>query len=381
MEENKQSTENKNRRILTKKDIPFIIIELIVLAVSVVVLYVVTLTTSTVQKVDLDQNNIIINEGPTDSDNTHKPTGEGKTGNTHVEATGTGVRNIALFGVDSREGNLAKRTRSDTMIIASIDQDSKEVRLISVYRDTYLNLGNDKYSKCNAAYAKGGPEQAINMLNMNFDLDITDYVTVGFEGLSEAVDALGGVEIDIQDDEISHLNNYQRSMYLNEDGTGELNEDITEVYESGLQTLNGLQATAYCRIRYTKGNDYKRAERQRTVINQLFERAKSSSFTKLSKAVMAIMPNVETSLSVDEIIGLMASISEYTITESDGVPFENHRYATNLGTDGSCIVPTTLIDNVTALHEMLYPNEEYVPSERVEEINDYIYERSKPYLP
>jgi len=374
-----QETEDKQvskKSSWAKKNIPFIILEVIALVIAIGILYVVTITTSTVRKVEVNTDNIIINETATTASN--NGTTPKKDKNTKQEATG--VRNIALFGVDSRDGNLSKRTRSDTMIVASINQDTHEIKLISLYRDTYLNLGNDKYSKCNAAYAYGGPEQAINMLNMNFDLDITDYVTVGFEGLSEAVDALGGVEIDIAVEEISHLNNYQRSMYLAEDGTGELNEDIIEVYESGLQTLNGLQATAYCRIRYTAGNDFKRAERQRTVITQLFERAKSSSVTKLTKAVYAIMPNVETSLTSDEIIGLLASIGEYSVTASDGMPFETNRYPAMLGKDGSCIVPTTLLDNATYLHQMIYPDEEYVASETVKEISSYIETYSAPYI-
>ena len=367
----------EDKKQWARKNVPFIIIELIVLALSVGVLYVVTLTTQTVKKVDIDQDNIIINDtAPGESEST----GEGKTAGDQSVSTGTGVRNIALFGVDSRDGNLSKRTRSDTMIIASVDQDEHVVRLVSIYRDTYLNLGNDTYSKANAAYAKGGPEQAINMLNMNLDMDITDYVTIGFEGLSEAVDALGGVEIDIAVDEISHLNNYQRSMYVNEDGTGELNEDIIEVYEDGLQTLNGLQATAYCRIRYTAGNDYKRAERQRTVITKLLERAASSSVTKLSKAAMAILPHVETSLPADEIMRLLASASEYSVAASEGLPFEQNRYPAKLGVDGWCIVPVSLEDNARALHEMLYPGEEYTPSDRVREISSYISDHCAPYM-
>ncbi len=367
----------EDRKQWARKNVPFIIIELIVLALSIGVLYVVTLTTQTVKKVDIDQDKIVINDSASDEPGIH---GNGKTAGNESVSTGTGVRNIALFGVDSRDGNLSKRTRSDTMIIASVDQDAHEIRLVSIYRDTYLNLGNDTYSKANAAYAKGGPEQAINMLNMNLDLDITNDVTVGFEGLSEAVDALGGVEIDIAVDEISHLNNYQRSMYVNEDGTGELNEDIIEVYEDGLQTLNGLQATAYCRIRYTAGNDYKRAERQRTVITKLLERASSSSVSKLSKAAMAILPHVETSLPADEIMKLLASASEYTVVASDGLPFEANRYPAKLGVDGWCIVPVTLEANARALHEMLYPGAEYTPSERVNEISAYISDHCAPYM-
>ncbi len=369
----------EDRKTWAKKNVPFIIIELIALAASIAVLYVVTLTTHNVRKVDLDPDAIVINNASAE-DGSASPLGEGKTAGTDSYKTGSGVRNIALFGVDSRDGNLSKRTRSDTMIIASIDQDAKEIRLVSIYRDSYLNLGNDTYSKANAAYAKGGPEQAINMINMNLDMDITDYVTVGFEGLSEAVDALGGVEIEIAVDEISHLNNYQRSMYINEDGTGELNEDIIEVYEDGLQTLNGLQATAYCRIRYTAGNDYKRAERQRTVIAKLLERARSSSVSKLSKAAVAILPHVETSLPVDEIMRLLKSASEYTVTESDGLPFESNRYPAKVGVDGWCIVPVSLEDNARALHEMLYPGVEYTPSDTVKNISAHISEHCAPYM-
>lgn len=370
----------KTDRSWARKNVPWIIVEVIVLIISIVILYVVTVTTSSVKKTELDKTNIIINEQNNASEEMTPPGADGVVVDASKTSTGTGVRNIALFGVDSRDGNLDKRTRSDTMIIASVDTDAHQIRLFSVYRDTYLNLGNDSYSKANAAYAKGGPEQAINMLNMNFDLDITDYVTIGFEGLSEAVDALGGVEIDIAVDEISHLNNYQRSMYLNEDGTGELNEDIIEVYDDGLQTLNGLQATAYCRIRYTAGNDYKRAERQRTVIAKLLERASSSSVSKLTKAAMAIMPHVETSLPVDEVIRLLGDVSEYSIAESEGLPFEGYRYPAKLGADGYCIVPTTLEDNVVTLHQMLYPDAQYVPSDTVKRISREIADRAAPYI-
>ena len=367
-----------DKKTWAKKNIPFILIELIALAISIVILYVVTLTTGTVKKVDIDKDSIIINDNA--SGESYEALGVGKTAGTKTPSAGTGIRNIALFGVDSRDGDLSKRTRSDTMIIASIDQDNHTVRLISIYRDTYLNLGNDRYSKANAAYAKGGPEQAINMINMNLDMDITDYVTIGFEGLSEAVDALGGVEIDIAVDEISHLNNYQRSMYVNEDGTGVLNEDIIEVYDDGLQTLNGLQATAYCRIRYTAGNDYKRAERQRTVLTKLLERASSSSVSKLTKAAMAILPHVETSMSVDEVMKLLASASEYSVAASEGLPFEQNRYPAKVGVDGWCIVPVSLEDNARALHEMLYPGESYTPSDRVAAISRQISDNCAPYM-
>ena len=129
--------------------------------------------------------------------------------------------------MDARDGQLGRGTRSDTIIIASINLDTQEIKLVSVFRDTYLNLSNDTYNKCNAAYAQGGPEQAISMLNMNLDLDITDYVTVGFGGLIDSIDALGGIEMEIQDAEISHLNNYQLTM------AEELGVDYTPIEHSG----------------------------------------------------------------------------------------------------------------------------------------------------
>ena len=182
----KAQAKKQRRRII------IFIIEIIILVIAVFVLYSVLSGTRS-GKLDLDEGDIIINEKVKEAE----------------ETTMKGYRNIALFGVDSTTGALTKNTRSDTIMIASINQDTGECKLVSVYRDTYLNLSNDSYNKCNAAYAKGGPEMAISMLNMNLDLNITDFVTVGFAGLTDTVDALGGVYIDVDDSEISHLNHYQ----------------------------------------------------------------------------------------------------------------------------------------------------------------------------
>ena len=157
------------------------IVEIFVLLIMVVVLYSV-LKIEKVGKVDLPKEDIVINPKVEESVQT---------------SSMKGYRNIALFGVDSTKGALTKNTRSDTIMIASINLDTGDCKLVSVYRDTYLNLSNDSYNKCNSAYAKGGPMQAINMLNMNLDMNITDFITVGFEGLADTIDALGGVEIDV----------------------------------------------------------------------------------------------------------------------------------------------------------------------------------------
>ena len=288
-----------------------------------------------------------------------------------------GYRNIALFGVDSTTGSLGKdkesKTRSDTIIIASINEETKEVKLVSVYRDTFLNLGNDTYTKCNAAYQKGGPEQAMQMLNTNLDMDIKDFVTVGFKGLKDVVDALGGVEIEITKGEISHLNNYQYSM------AEDMKIEYTPVKEHGVQTLNGLQAVAYCRIRQI-GNDYQRTERQRTVLTQISEKAKTMSASQLTTIAESAFEEVYTSLELKEILDLIQIIGEYEIVDSAGFPQMDMLTTGTIGSHGSCVVPLDLAESVVWLHEFLFDEEGYEVTERVQINSDTIDEKTGVYL-
>ena len=288
-----------------------------------------------------------------------------------------GYRNIALFGVDSTTGSLGKdkesKTRSDTIIIASINEETKEVKLVSVYRDTFLNLGNDTYTKCNAAYQKGGPEQAMQMLNTNLDMDIKDFVTVGFKGLKDVVDALGGVEIEITKGEISHLNNYQYSM------AEDMKIEYTPVKEPGVQTLNGLQAVAYCRICQI-GNDFQRTERQRTVLTQISEKAKTMSASQLTTIAESAFEEVYTSLELKEILDLIQIIGEYEIVDSAGFPQMDMLTTGTIGSHGSCVVPLDLAESVVWLHEFLFDEEGYEVTERVQINSDTIDEKTGVYL-
>lgn len=351
----KQTGKGSGKRSRRLRNIPLLIVEICVLLIAIGVMYVVVTTTDEVERKEINQEQIIINE---EVKETQKEEVEKK--------VSKGYRNIALFGVDARDGELGRGTRSDTIIIASINQDTQEIKLVSVFRDTYLNLGNDSYNKCNAAYAQGGPEQAINMLNTNLDLDITDYVTVGFGGLIDSVDALGGIEMEVTDAEISHLNNYQLTM------SEELGVDYIPVKRSGKQLLNGMQATAYCRIRYTKGDDFRRAERQRDVLTAMMEKAKEASASSLRQMVTAILPEVETSLNVNEIISVLGSVAGYNIVASDGFPFEENRTGATVGSKGSCVIPDDLEENVIALHKLLYPETNYKPSRQVLSISGEI---------
>ena len=291
-----------------------------------------------------------------------------------------GYRNIALFAVDSRDKELDKNTRTDVIMIASINQDTKEVKLVSVYRDTWLNLSTDKYSKANAAYAKGGAKQAISMLNMNFDMDITDFVTVGFDTVIHVIDAVGGVEINVTEAEIKDLNNYQISMVGKQTGLNAKGEpnfeatagvDYTPVTKSGLQTLNGLQATAYSRIRYV-GGDGARTERQRTVLTQMAKKAMQLKPATIDEITNAVFSEIATSLSIQEILSLLADISSYDIGETSGFPFADHVKMNGRVGSQSVVVPIDLTKNVTLLHEFLFDEQDYVPSETVKECSQRI---------
>jgi len=341
-----------------QKRIILFIVEILVLAVLVAVLYTV-LKADNIQKIKVDEENIVtkVNE------------------NVETNESMKGYRNIALFGVDSRDGALGKGTRSDSIIIASINEDSGDIKLCSVYRDTYLNLSNDSYNKCNSAYAKGGPEQAIIMLNMNLDLNITDYVTIGFDGLTDVIDALGGVYVDVSEAEISHLNNYQISMVgTTSDGqtfTATEGKDYTAVTTAGYQRLNGLQATAYCRIRHV-GDDFERAQRQREVLAAVMDEAKQASVGDLNKILDEVLPHVATSLDVDEMVSMLSNVTKYSIAGSDGFPFESNRATGKVGGKGSCVIPNNLAQNVEMLHEFLFDQTEYTVSPQVQSYSEKI---------
>lgn len=285
-----------------------------------------------------------------------------------------GYRNIALFGVDSRTGVLTKGTLSDCIIIASINLDTGDVKLVSVYRDTVLNRGNDKYDKCNGAYSLGGAEQAIKMLNMNLDMDIKDFVTVGFDGLTKTIDALGGVYLDVDSEELEHINNYQKTM------AEDMKIEWTPVETTGYQLLNGLQATAYCRIRYRVGNDFARAASQREVIQAIVDTARTADLQTLTKVANDVSPYVYTSFSLEEIIGLLGDISHYNIVAEEGFPKSDMRGSDTLGSRGSCVFPINLEENVIWLHEFLFDDTDYEPSAEVKEYSKIIHDEVSKYV-
>lgn len=275
-----------------------------------------------------------------------------------------GYTTIAIFGLDNRSNGKLSSGNSDVIMIGNINNETKEVKLCSVYRDTYLDRGNNSYGKANAAYASGGPEKAISMLNKNLDLGIKKYVTVDFNAVTECIDLLGGVTLDITSEELEWINSY---IETTADVTGKKANFISK---TGEQLCDGTQATAYARIRYTKGDDFKRAERQRIVIEQMFEKAKKSNLKTINKIVDAMFEDISTNLTQKEMLTLAASVFDYTLDETKGFPFE--KQPKTLGKKGSCVIPCDLESNLTELHKYLYNDENYEPSSTVQKINDQI---------
>lgn len=281
----------------------------------------------------------------------------------------TGYTTYALFGLDHRSKNEKLNTEnSDTIIIASINNDTKAVKLVSVYRDTLLNVKDDTYSKANSAYALGGPTNAVSMLNTNLDLNITDYVAIDFDALVTVVDCLGGLDIPLSYAEIVHMNNYcvETSEETGKSYTPvELPDPKPEDEEAIVDTyhLNGVQATSYCRIRYTASLDMGRTERQRRVIQMIVDKAKKAGLSTIFDIMDQVFPMVKTSVSKTEILKMIPAMIGYSIDETTGFP-NDYKFAKVKGS-GSVIVPTTLESNVLKIHQFLYGDTSYTPTQDV----------------
>lgn len=275
-----------------------------------------------------------------------------------------GFTNIALFGLDNRQTGNYDGGNSDTIMIASIDNDTKQVKLISVYRDTFLNVKDDTYAKINSAYAYGGPKNAIAALNKNLNLDIVNYVAVDFGAVVEAIDLLDGIELTLTDQEVQIMND----NYIDEINkvTGHKSGKLSG---GGTYTVDGVQALAYCRIRYTAGDDFKRTERQRTVLTKMIEKAQGSSISTVSSLIDSMLGDISTSFTGKELLALVSSIMDYKLADTHGWPFE--LCTGSYGSKGSLVVATDLETNVKELHEYLFGEKNDI-SNTVTGISDYI---------
>lgn len=325
-----------------QKKIALLVAEIVVLLLLALILFAVS-KLSKIERNEVPIENIEINEGISQES----------------QEIMDNYTTVALFGLDNRSNGNLSSGRSDVIMIANINNDTKEVKLCSVFRDTYLDIGNGSFRKCNGAYSDGGPEAAINMLNKNLDLSITDYVTVDFNAVVECVDLLGGITLpEVTDEEAYLMQGYMdeinkltkhNSKYLSGGGTN--------------VTLDGVQACSYARIRYTAGDDYKRAERQRTVIAAMVEKAQKSDLKTINSLIDQVFSDIQTSFSNADLISLAAQVFNYKLGESSGFPFSKN--TTTLGSKGSVVVPCTLETNVVELHQFLFNDMEYTASDTV----------------
>lgn len=345
-EQQRKKTQTKQQRIAAKKrkqrnKIILMVVEILVLVVLAIVFFAVSklgkIERNTEIMEDVEVNEDISSETLEIMEN---------------------YRTIAVFGLDNRSNGKLTSGNSDVIILVTINNETQEVKMCSVYRDTYLDIGNGKFRKCNAAFSQGGPEAAISMLNKNLDLKITDYVTVDFNAVVECIDLLGGVEMTITDEEAILMTGYMEEI-------NEMTHHSSKVPEcGGTYLLDGVQATAYARIRYTAGDDYKRTERQRAVITAMVEKAQSSDLATINSIIDEVFGDIETSFSNADLISLAAQIFNYKIAGSDGFPFATNTIT--LGSKGNVVAPCTLESNVRELHKYLYDNDAYEPSTTVQ---------------
>jgi len=274
-------------------------------------------------------------------------------------------RNIAIFGIDNY-GSYETGDRSDCIILASLNEETGEIKLISVYRDTYVQIEGHGFDKINHAYQFGSAQLALKTLNTNLDLNIKEFVTVNFEAVAEAINKLGGVEIEVDKDELKYINGYIKNV------SKITNTQSKSITKTGKQKLDGVQAVAYSRIRYTEGWDYKRTERMREVISAMLDKLKTKSLVEINSFIDYLLPMVYTNINTNDIVSLLPNIMNYNISTSIGWPYK---------TDGIIFdnyygIPITLESNVVQLHKEAFGEPNYVVSETVKTISEQIIKKS-----
>lgn len=240
------------------------------------------------------------------------------------------IINIALFGIDAEDGEAG---RSDSIMIATIDTIHKKLKLTSIMRDSYVNISGRGNDKINHAYAFGGPQLAIKTLNENFDLNISDFVSVNFTTLPRIIDILGGVTIDITSEEVSH---------------------ISGISHEGEYNLNGKQALAYSRIRYAIGGDYVRTDRQRTVLNKVFEKILTMDISNYTNIVNEVLPMLKTSLKYSDIIDLGSEVLKIGVKELEQGRFPRDEYCEGKIIEGIYYLTFDKEKTVKQLYEYIF---------------------------
>lgn len=258
------------------------------------------------------------------------------------------VKNIALFGLDRRDQGQA--SRSDCIMILSVDESARTIKLSSIMRDTYVNVYGHGMTKITHAYAYGGPVLAVRTINENFQLDIRDFITVDFFQLEKLIDILGGVTIDVMPEEITAINEN-----INETARIE-NKDAELIKSSGSQLLNGMQAVAYSRVRHTAGDDYKRTERQREVMQCILEKLLEVKVSKYPEVLQNMLPYIETSMDAYKILKLGMQVQEAGIQNIDKQRFPVDDISKGETIDGIWYLVTDLKATAKQINKYIYEN-------------------------
>lgn len=280
------------------------------------------------------------------------------------EDLGDGYTNFVLFGSDSREKNVKQDLNTDSIIIISLNNETKEVKMVSVYRDTLMDLSNGTINKCNSAYARGGATQALSMLNTNLDLQIKKYVTIDFSIVVDVIDILGGIEVDVTEAEMKAMNDYiwETAMVAG--------VEPVLISQPGYQLLDGAQATTYARIRKGVGDDYARTERQRLVIQKVVQKAVTAGLGTINEIIDKAFPRISTNFTMIEILKYAQWFDEYKFGQTSGFPFEYG--SETIPGKGSCVYALDMAKDVSKLHEFLFGTIDYTPTSIVQEIDSEV---------
>ncbi|MBR2704506.1 MAG: LCP family protein [Clostridia bacterium] len=287
---------------------------------------------------------------------------------TNIDNELSDYRNIAILGIDARSDTFSPGNRSDCIMIVSVNKKTNEVKIASVYRDMYLDIDNRGLDKVTHAYSFGGPQLALNTLNKNLDLNISEFIAINFDSVRTAVNSVGGVTIDLDASEVKYINGYINGL------NKQFGTSSSNITKPGTYTLDGVQALAYGRIRYTDGGDYKRTERMRTVLLAVFDKAKNKDIGTLNKLLDEMLPHVYTNITKSQIMKEIPKLKSYHVVNNFGWPDVDM-------VDGRLInkvwygVPVDLEKSVSKLHEELFGQTNYEPSEKVKSISNSIKEK------
>ena len=364
-ENNKKSLQNGNRfkkeekNGKTKKSAKLKIIGIIIAVILIIVIILVVLAYGylnsklgklQVEHITNDLNELGISEANQESDMSQ-------------------YRNIAILGLDSKYDTYDPDYRTDCIMIASINKVTNEVQLYSIYRDTYVQMeldGETVFDKINHAYYNG-VENTLKTINKNLDLNITEYVMADFTAIADLVDSVGGIDIDIDSEEINYINDYIKDV------SKVVGRTSSNISQTGVQHLDGIQAVSYCRIRYTSGLDYKRTERMREVLGKVVDKIKQSDLMTINNLLDTFLPKIRTNITAGAIKEFIPMALDITFKDSFGWPYTTE----GVWMRGDFYGPaTTLESNVKRLHEEVYGQTDYVVPENIIEISNKIIEET-----